>query len=114
MCVTDCQDALGYSESKDGQGHGADHDLVGAASTKGVEFFRRFESTKQIIHAWTTETLGSVGVNSLVIIALAHKRGDHVLAERLLIDEWRSSQGHPSLPFIEELAHQLGVSFPRE
>ncbi|HEY3195621.1 MAG TPA: hypothetical protein VGK42_10345 [Candidatus Dormibacteraeota bacterium] len=92
----------------------ADDELVMQTTTAGIHFFRRFESANQIVDAWSKGTLGSVTVNLVVIVVLAHKIGNRALAERLLADEWRSSQGHPALAAIEGLAHRLGITLPQE
>jgi|ERR1700682_2521858 hypothetical protein len=92
--------------------HPAEDELVGQTMTAGMEFFRRFETASQIVDAWSTRTLGSVTVSQVVVVVLAHKIGNHALAERLLVDEWRSSQAHPSLAAIEGLAQRLGITLP--
>ena len=90
----------------------ADGELVLQTARKATDFFERFDSATHIVEASTAGTLGSAGVNSLVIVVLAHTIGHEALAKRLLLDEWRLSQDHPSLPFIERLAIRLRIELP--
>ena len=87
---------------------GAIEELQERMAHLGLGFFRRADSPQALVAEWESGAFRPSYLPEIVVAIFADRIGRSDLTERILRDEIRTSQGHPSLPFVVRTAKRMG------